>query len=59
VQLVQDLVTRALAAPLLPAQQQCVLTALEQDPKLVYTLQLAPQQVTVAAAAGACTSRGH
>jgi hypothetical protein len=36
VQVVQDLISRALSAPLLPAQQQAVLTQLEADPKLVH-----------------------
>jgi hypothetical protein len=35
-QVVQDLINRALSAPLLPAQQQAVLTQLEADPKLVH-----------------------
>jgi hypothetical protein len=35
-QVVQDLISRALSAPLLPAQQQAVLTQLEADPKLVH-----------------------
>lgn len=44
-QVVRDLVSRALLAPLLPAQQQTILTLLEQDPKLVHHIGLTPEQL--------------
>lgn len=42
---VQDLINRALSAPLLPVQQQAVLTQLEADPKLVHYIGLSPEQL--------------
>lgn len=44
-QVVGDLVSKALTAPLLPSQQQLVLAHLDADPQLVHTLQLQPQQL--------------
>lgn len=44
-QVVVDLVRKALTAPLLPSQQQLVLAHLDADPQLVHTLQLQPQQL--------------
>jgi hypothetical protein len=44
-QVVCDLVRKALTAPLLPSQQQLVLAHLDADPQLVHTLQLQPQQL--------------
>eukprot|EP00878_Enallax_costatus_P011830 GHUV01012352.1.p1 GENE.GHUV01012352.1~~GHUV01012352.1.p1 ORF type:complete len:126 (+),score=32.20 GHUV01012352.1:620-997(+) len=42
---VRDLITRALAGPLLPAQQQTILNLLKQDPKLVHHIGLQPDQL--------------
>lgn len=45
VQVVRDLISRALVGPLLPAQQQTILALLEQDPKLVHHIGLTPEQL--------------
>lgn len=45
VQVVKDLLAKALKGPLLPVQQQQVLNALEADAKLVYQVGLSPGQL--------------
>ncbi|KIY96719.1 hypothetical protein MNEG_11245 [Monoraphidium neglectum] len=44
-QVVRDLVAKALKGPLLPVQQQQVLSELEADPKLVHSLGLSAEQL--------------
>ncbi len=44
-QVVRDLVSKALRGPLLPAQQQQVLSLLNADPKLVHHIGLTPAQL--------------